>query len=324
MHGGGFTARAALFALVVLALPATAQASGRAGDVVNRVLAARSQAGLTTGRVSGEAEATATTSVARVLLVRVGADPIPLAVRAALPVAASGQPSSSPVRADGLSGGVTRAVGVPASSGADAPARRVFVAARRLAGAVVSAAWPPVSAQQWSAFGGRQLGGWLAQIEMSGGGALARWPLIRRSLWTPPLAVSPSVRGQSWGNGGLRDIPAWWARVSVATAVGGKVAMPGGSDARGSRAPRSAPGRSRLHAHPPVVGASPGGARLVLPTSPAGAVGSGGIGAGGAAGGALLLVAALWLLQALLSGRLSLDLSPWQSALLSLRLERPG
>jgi hypothetical protein len=63
---------------------------------------------------------------------------------------------------------------------------------------------------------------------------------------------------------------------------------------------------------------------LVLPTSPAGAVGSGGIGAGGAAGGALLLVAALWLLQALLPGRLSLDLSPWQSALLSLRLERPG
>jgi hypothetical protein len=50
---------------------------------------------------------------------------------------------------------------------------------------------------------------------------------------------------------------------------------------------------------------------------------AGGVGSGAAAA-ALLAVAALWLLAALLPGRLALDLFPWQSAMLALRLERPG
>jgi hypothetical protein len=51
---------------------------------------------------------------------------------------------------------------------------------------------------------------------------------------------------------------------------------------------------------------------------------SAGGGSSGAAAAALLAVAALWLLAALLPGRLALDLFPWQSAMLALRLERPG
>ena len=334
IHGGALAARATLLALLVLALPATAHASGPGSDPVDQVLAAGSQAAHTAGPVKVEAAARAIASVAHVSTVRLaadpvvprGADPVPMAVRAASPVAASGQPSLRPVEADGLAAQVTRAVSPPATGGAGAPARRVLVAARRLAGAVVSAARVPVPGERSSASWGRQLGSWLVAIERSGGWALARGPLIRRSLWPPPLAVSPGVPAASSANGGHRGIPAWWARVRVATAVGGKVAMTG-SGTSGARAARAASGLSRLPAHPPVARASPGAGPLLLATSPAGAagaVGSGGIGAGGAAGGALLVLAALWLLYALLPGRLALELSPWQSALLSLRLERPG
>jgi hypothetical protein len=70
---------------------------------------------------------------------------------------------------------------------------------------------------------------------------------------------------------------------------------------------------------------------LALSSPPVGATGatggvasgSGGISAG-AGGGALLVLAALWLLRVLLPGRMALDLIPSESALLSLRLERPG
>ncbi|MBV9422037.1 MAG: hypothetical protein JOZ98_03930 [Solirubrobacterales bacterium] len=61
----------------------------------------------------------------------------------------------------------------------------------------------------------------------------------------------------------------------------------------------------------PFSGAAPSGAT-------AGAVGA------GAAAGALLAVSFVWLLYGLLTGRLTLDLFPWQSALLASRLERPG
>jgi hypothetical protein len=60
-----------------------------------------------------------------------------------------------------------------------------------------------------------------------------------------------------------------------------------------------------------------------LPAGAAAGGASGGVGAGAAAA-ALLAVAALWLLHALLPGRLALDLSPWKSTMLDLRLERPG
>jgi hypothetical protein len=71
----------------------------------------------------------------------------------------------------------------------------------------------------------------------------------------------------------------------------------------------------------PVSGALP----VSAPLQAGGAAGtaSGGIGAAAPAL-ALLVVAAVWLLDAFLRGRLALDLFPWKSTLLSLRLERPG
>lgn len=67
---------------------------------------------------------------------------------------------------------------------------------------------------------------------------------------------------------------------------------------------------------PPVTAALP----------PGGAVGTagGGGGAAGAVAAAILALAAVALLRALLPGLLAWDLLPWRSALLALRLERPG
>ena len=59
------------------------------------------------------------------------------------------------------------------------------------------------------------------------------------------------------------------------------------------------------------------------PASASGSSASGGVGVGAAAA-ALLAVAAIWLLNALLPGRLALDLFPWRSTMFAFRLERPG
>jgi hypothetical protein len=255
---------------------------------VDGLLAAGSEAAHTAGRVSAEAAptaaqtaataarsaATARVSVARVPLVRLGADPVRPVVRAASPLAANGQPSSSPVRGDSLSGQLTQG------------RARVLTRHRRVIRSLVS----------------------------------------RR-----PLAASPSVRGQSSAPGGLTDTRAWSAPARADTAPLAEVAMPQGSHTSVARAARAAPRPMRSHAHPPFASASRSGVALALSSPPVGATGatggvasgSGGISAG-AGGGALLVLAALWLLRVLLPGRMALDLIPSESALLSLRLERPG
>jgi hypothetical protein len=68
---------------------------------------------------------------------------------------------------------------------------------------------------------------------------------------------------------------------------------------------------------------------LPAPTSlpPAGGEGATGGGASGAVGtgtAALLVLIALYGMRALQPGLLALELGPWRSALLVLRLERPG
>ncbi len=123
----------------------------------------------------------------------------------------------------------------------------------------------------------------------------------------------------------------WWApaRGNTAVPVRGAVTLlstpihlagagaPRGSDkSHRARRPRGSPVQSSVTAAiaPPI---SP-----TLPASAAASGAGGGLAAGAA--GALLMAAALWLLQALLPGRLALDLFPWKSTLLALRLERPG
>jgi hypothetical protein len=273
---------------------------------VDTLLASGSQAAHAAGRVSAGAPATprSTVDVVRVPVVRPGAARVPVTVSAASAGAASGQPSSRSVRADRLSGQLTRPVSPRTSHGADAPARRMSVAARRLAGAVVSAAWRR------------------ARI-LTRDRRATRSPVLTR-----PLAANPSVRGQSLAHGGLTGTRGGSARARADTAPHAEVAMPQHSDTSGPSAAPAAPRQLWSHAHASFAGASRGGVPLLLPSPPLGvtggvSTGSGGIGAG-AAGGALLVLAALWLLHTLLPGRLTLDLTPWQSALLSLRLERPG
>lgn len=79
----------------------------------------------------------------------------------------------------------------------------------------------------------------------------------------------------------------------------------------------SSPGAGSVETQVPGVGSAP-----FSGAAPSGAT-AGAVGAGAAAG-ALLAVSFVWLLYGLLTGRLTLDLFPWQSALLASRLERPG
>ena len=132
--------------------------------------------------------------------------------------------------------------------------------------------------------------------------AQTSWGLGCAGRAGPVAIVTPPLPGLPQGS------------TQVAVAVAGH--QRSGVRRRSSRA-NSAPVGSSIT----VAGAPP------LPTPlPGGAAASGAIGGVGvgAAAAALLALAALWLLTALLPGRLTLDLFPWQSTMLALRLERPG
>ncbi len=128
-------------------------------------------------------------------------------------------------------------------------------------------------------------------------------------------AVAPRASGPAWTLSGASAEPAGAALDDPGpVSNSSKHAV---SHTRARVRHGSTPGGGIVEAQVPDVASAPlsGGA-------PSGAT-PGAVGAGAAAG-ALLAVAFVWLLYGLLPGRLTLDLFPWQSALLASRLERPG
>ena len=197
---------------------------------------------------------------------------------------------------------------------------------------IASASWPPaVVGDGLSAVPSLipQLPGLLSRVETS---VLDhQWPQ-RASVIEPPVtrprgpypsSLPAGVRGlvehpDMWRSvSGVDAAPSAHEAISTPTQTLGRSSNPVPSQRRSSGAPgvahRSSPSSVSASVPLPISSSFPAGAA-------AGA--SGGIGAGAAA--AVLAVAMLWLLQALLPGRLALDLCPWRSAMLVWRLERPG
>ncbi len=196
---------------------------------------------------------------------------------------------------------------------------------------IASASWPPaVAGDGLSAVPSLvPLPGLLSRVETS---VLDhQWP-PRASVIQPPVTRPRGQDSSSLPAGvrGLVEHPDMWRSVSgvdaappaheaisTPTQTLGRSSNPVPSRRRSSGAPgvahRSSPSSVSASVPLPISSSFPAGAA-------AGA--SGGIGAGAAA--AVLVVAMLWLLQALLPGRLALDLCPWRSAMLVWRLERPG
>jgi hypothetical protein len=361
---GAITVRAALLAVIAFVLPAGAWASSPGNETVGKIppavqyveqvagrLTARSSTSATTGPGLGAATVTATVRVPPVPVVAppsaptvvtdgTGArgalpavrgpspQPPPLpqgqprraspAVTVALPVGAADHAQSAPGPPKGMANRGVGSVGLPATRNADIPLSAVRALGpqlqRLLAGIDVPVRYHPaisvfvVSALQahGSALG---LGLVIRQPPVSTRSRLARGPGL------------PAGQPSSGGVNGTRA-PSALARVDAALPAAASVTTPAQSLQRAARSWR---------ARGPTAGAvessvTVGGAPPIPGSYPAGAAAgsaSGGMGVG-AAGAALLAVAALWLLHVLLPGRLALELFPWRSTLLSLRLERPG
>ena len=248
--------------------------------------------------------------------------------------------------------------GRPGPTSNPSPATVASLLVRQMQADIASVSWPQLvlGSQPSAAVSlGPQLQGLIERIQMS-----VRDRQASNVFVVPPPAGSPATQlesavtpavstrpvtaqrpgpqaGQEQSNRGVQGSRTPWALARVDAAFTSAASVrPRGQSVEPSLAPaahaipsrqrlgkaRSAP-RSTSRAVSSSVTVS--GAPPVPTSGPAGAAASGSSGVGvGAAAAALLAAAALWLLQALLPGRLGLDLSPWQSTMLALRLERPG
>jgi hypothetical protein len=215
---------------------------------------------------------------------------------------------------------------------------------RRLESQIASTSWDPTSARDQPPAQtplGPELPSLLAALDSLGRGGQSLSALAVASqppaAWMPPAALpAPAPRDAAPGrqrstieklvvplpHRPLAPVPTALAPISSVALIQDLRRL--APDAIGQRLG----GARRARQHSAAVGSSAAVAQAApdLTSLPAGGVAgtaSAGVGVGAAAL-ALLALAAASLLPPLLPGRLALELSPWQSTLLSWRLERPG